>query len=307
MDEKRYEQCILATCCIPWTEGLRFDETIFRRHVKRILDEGTDHIYIFGTAGEGHAVSDELFEEISRVFVDEMVSGGGLPMVGVINTSLSTILKRIELAGSLGVRDFQITVPAWGDCSFREAHRFFEIVCTSFPEFRFLHYNTARSGRVLTANEYAEIAEAFPNFSGTKNVQDSLGTVAALVHATPKLRHFFTEEPFATASLLGLEAGFLISIAGTNWARAREFYRAGVAGDRDRVASDIVELERVRNLVLTLRDDRRMSDGAYDKMYHRLLDEEFPLRLLPPYEYFTEEEFTLLRERIRGISPGWVE
>ncbi len=306
MIEKRYEQCILATCCIPWTEDFRFEEAIFRRHVQRILDEGTDHIYIFGTAGEGHAVSDELFEEIARAFVDQMVSGGGVPMVGVINTSLATILKRIEFAGSLGVEDFQISVPAWGDCSFREAHRFFEVVCTRFPEFRFLHYNTVRGGRVLTASEYAEIAEAFPNFAGTKNVQDSLGTVAALVQTTPQLRHFFTEQPFAAACLMGLDAGFLISIAGTNWARAREFYRAGVTGDRDRVATDTFELERVRNLVLTLRSDRRMSDGAYDKMYQRMLDEEFPLRLLPPYEYFTDEEFLTLKTRIQSISPGWV-
>lgn len=307
MDEKRYEQCILATCCIPWTEDLRFEEAIFRRHVKRILDEGTDHIYIFGTAGEGHAVSDELFEKISRAFVDEMVAGGGLPMVGVINTSLSTILKRIEFAGSLGVRDFQISIPAWGECSFREAHRFFEVVCNSFPEFRFLHYNTVRGGRVLTADEYVRIAGDFPNLSGTKNVQDSLGTVAALVHATPQLRHFFTEQAFAAACLMGLDAGFLISIAGTNWARAKAFYRAGVSGDRDRVASDTLELERLRDLVLTLRSDRRMSDGAYDKMYQRLLDEEFPLRLLPPYEYFSDEEFMTLRKRVHAISPGWFE
>ncbi|HUX20377.1 MAG TPA: dihydrodipicolinate synthase family protein, partial [Spirochaetia bacterium] len=60
--EQRYERCILATCCVPWDTEYRFDEPRFRSHLRRIIERGTDHIYIFGTAGEGHAVSDAQFE-----------------------------------------------------------------------------------------------------------------------------------------------------------------------------------------------------------------------------------------------------
>jgi dihydrodipicolinate synthase/N-acetylneuraminate lyase len=305
---ERYERCILGTCCVPWDDGYRFEEGIFRSHVRRLLQTGTDHIYIFGTAGEGHAVSDALFESIGRAFVDEMADGGGRPMVGVINTSLATILHRIDFACGLGVRDFQISIPSWGECSFKEAHRFFEEICARFPGCRFLHYNTVRGGRVLTPGEYAELAKAFPNFAGTKNTMDSLATLIRLMEDTPELTHFLTEIPFAQASLLGYEAGFLISIAGTNWERAKEFYRAAVGGDRERVASDIIELQRIHSVVISLRRDRRMSDGAYDKLYHKIADREFPLRLLPPYEYFTDEEFgRLLRTAAANRSQAWVE
>ncbi len=59
----------MATCCVPWTEQDRFDEPVFRRGVRQAL-QGTPHLYVFGTAGEGYAVTDRQFDEIVAAFAD---------------------------------------------------------------------------------------------------------------------------------------------------------------------------------------------------------------------------------------------
>src|SRR5437868_1206654 len=79
---KRYPSCILATCVVPWDEKGNFLEELFRSEVREVLAHGTRHLYLFGTAGEGYAVSDRQFERIVRVFHEEMQAGKGEAMVG---------------------------------------------------------------------------------------------------------------------------------------------------------------------------------------------------------------------------------
>ena len=100
----------MATCCIPWDSTGKFAESIFRRSVREMLKIGTKHLYVFGAAGEGYAVTESQFDEIVSVFSDEMRQGSAEPMVGVINLSLGTMLDRIGRCRSLGITRFQITL-----------------------------------------------------------------------------------------------------------------------------------------------------------------------------------------------------
>src|SRR5207244_1351655 len=111
---KRFPSCILATCCVPWDERNQFAEPIFRRGVRSMLTAGTKHLYVFGTAGEGYAVTEQQFDRIVAAFSDEMRKGNAEPMVGVISLSLGTILDRIDRCRNRGVRHFQISLPSWG-------------------------------------------------------------------------------------------------------------------------------------------------------------------------------------------------
>ena len=52
-------------------ERLDFEEDIFRRSVQHLLMQGIRDLYIFGTAGEGYAVTERQFDEITRVFLEE--------------------------------------------------------------------------------------------------------------------------------------------------------------------------------------------------------------------------------------------
>ena len=100
--ESRYPRTILGTACVPWRADWSLDEDLFRAGVRGLIGEGMKHLYVFGTAGEGYAVSDRQFDEITRVFHEETRAPDVHPMVGVINLSLTTIIERIERAAALG-------------------------------------------------------------------------------------------------------------------------------------------------------------------------------------------------------------
>ena len=141
---RRIDPTILATCVIPWDENYRFLEPEFRRHLQLIARTITRHVYLFGTAGEGYAVTDDQFRGIAQVFADESNRIGLRPMLGVISLSLGTIISRIELGRSLGVREFQLSFPRWGVVTEHERDVFFHETCGRFDDCQFLHYNTVR-------------------------------------------------------------------------------------------------------------------------------------------------------------------
>src|SRR2546423_922370 len=143
--KKRFPACILATCCIPWNEDGTLAEEIFRKEIRNLRDHLTRDLYLFGTAGEGHAVTDRQFDQIIGLFWEEMNLSGTRPMVGVISLSLGTVLERIERARSVGFRHFQISLPSWGALNDVELMRFFEAVCGRFADCSFLHYNLMRT------------------------------------------------------------------------------------------------------------------------------------------------------------------
>jgi dihydrodipicolinate synthase/N-acetylneuraminate lyase len=301
---KRYPSCLLATCCVPWDEQGNFLEDIFRDQVRTTLEQGTRHLYVFGTAGEGYAVSDRQFDQITRVFVDAMRAGGAEPMVGVLNLSLTTILERIGRAREMGVRQFQISLPSWGALSDRELFTFFRQVCGRFPDCQFLHYNLMRAKRLVTPREYARLAEESPNLVATKNSTDEMGRVEELVLLAPQLQHFLTESGYAYGSQLG-ECGLLGSSVILNWRLARAFFEAGQRGDRETLRATLRDLSPLTRDLIALVGAPHI-DGAYDKMFCRMHDRRFPLRLLPPYEGVSEETFERFAALVREKYPRWM-
>src|SRR4051812_18816070 len=166
---KRYRQTILATCCVPWNADFTFAEDIFRRQARRLIAHGIRDLYIFGTAGEGHAVTDGQFEQITRVFLEETRGDDIQSMVGVISLSLPAVIERIERAREMGARRFQLSLPSWGALNDSELEVFFRETCGRFGDCEFLHYNLQRAQRLITPPEYQRLAARHPNLVATKN------------------------------------------------------------------------------------------------------------------------------------------
>ena len=80
----RHHQAILVSCEVPWDEHEQLDEKVFRQEVRHFIELGFKDLYIFGTAGEGHAVDTPRFDRIVRVFREETDRDGVTPMVGII-------------------------------------------------------------------------------------------------------------------------------------------------------------------------------------------------------------------------------
>jgi dihydrodipicolinate synthase/N-acetylneuraminate lyase len=303
---KRYRPCILATCCVPWREDWRFDEAVFRRQVRHLIGAGIRDLYIFGTAGEGYAVTEGHFDEVTRVFLDEAGRHEDVQaMVGLISLSLPTVIERIERAAAMGARRFQISLPSWGRLNEAEMATFFRETCGRFPQCEFLHYNLLRTQRIVTPAEYAVLAAKHPNLVATKNSTTDLERLQGLQKEAPMLQHFITERGFPDAAMMD-ECGLLISIASVDFELGREYYDAGQRRDE-------AVLQRIKGRCIALADGmldlvgtQAHMDGAYDKLYCRLHDSEFPLRLLPPYAGVSEETFeafaNLVNEGLSGCA-----
>lgn len=300
---KRHPTCIMATCCVPWDDDNWFLEPVFRRQVRSILAQGTKHLYVFGTAGEGYAVTDRQFDQIVDAFIDEMRQGDAEPMIGVIHLSLGTIVERIERCRSQGVRLFQISLPSWGALNQREVFEFFRQTCGRFTDCRFMHYNLPRTKRLVTPQEYATLSAEHPNLIATKNSNDSFSFTQNLLEAAPDLQHFLTETGFVYGSFLG-ECGLLASLV-TNWGQVRRLFEAG----RNRDAGTLFAMQkemRIYHELFACVAETAHIDGAFDKLFCRVHDPEFPLRLLPPYTHATVEQFEQFKSALAARLPHWL-
>lgn len=296
---------MLATACIPWTESYEFDEKIFKDQIRGLIKRDIRHIYLFGTAGEGYAVTDGQFDNIVEAFAEEMQGPGLHPMVGLISLSFPNMLQRIKKAYSFGIRDFQFSLPCWGALSDGELNTFVHQLCDPFPDCRFLNYNLMRTKRLLGIREYEKLAEEVPNFVGVKFSNPDIFTMLDIANSHCPLQFFLTEWAFGYGSMVG-EFGFLISLAASNIKRAWEYFDAGVKRDGDRLLAMQRELFFISKALTQAVGSARM-DGAYDKMFCRLLNKDFPLRLLPPYESSNEKGFAEYRSFLEKEYPQWME
>lgn len=285
--ERRYPQAILKGVNTPWTEDYQLDVDMFVRHTTRLIDHGYSHLYVLGTAGEGHAVSDAAYRRIVDVFCDVMDQPGLWPQVGVITLSVDHALERIEYAHGRGARMFQIVLPSWGHMEPSEKRGYFEAVCGRFPDASFLHYNYPAGANTMAAGEYAMVLDSVPNLVATKTSTMDMGFIRTLMSRAGELQHFFLQGPFPYGCLYG-ECSLISSLAPLLPDTSRRLFEAGRDGD---VAGAFAIQQRLMEVAegLYRAVGRRHIDGAYDKLTSWLVDPEFPRRLLPPFEPISEE------------------
>lgn len=302
-----YEPCVLGTVCVPWDERESFLEPVFRRQVRDLRAAGYENLYIFGTAGEGYAVTDAQFRRIAEVFYDETRDLPGMRQLGVIGMSAGQIRERIEIGLELGFDGFQISLPCWGTLNDHELDRFFGEVLSPYPRAGFLHYNNVRCGRKLAGSHYARLRRQYPNLRASKSGGHTAASLWSLLNDAPDMTHFLTEPDFAAASLLGLNCGLLASVSAVNPARSIEFFQAGRNGDAEKLKALHRALQAIRNQVIaTVSTQGAHMDGAFDKVFSRALDPAFPLRLLSPYQGCDEAQCDRFLAWLKQHHPAWI-
>jgi dihydrodipicolinate synthase/N-acetylneuraminate lyase len=294
----------MVSVVCPWDDDEQLDEPMFRREIQHAVRAGFKNIYVFGTAGEGYAVDTDRFRRVIEVFGDELAEADATPMVGVIGLSTANVLERLRVAHHLGFREFQISLPSWSPLSDAEVVDYFEAACGAFPDSAFLHYNTARVGRLVAGGLYRELVERVPNLVATKTMSGELAVIAGVVREAPELMHFMTEQSIAYGSLFG-EVALLGTFGALAPKKSWTLLEAAAAG-RHREAADIGSwFERLSDEVFgPLMVDRRV-DGAYDKLIEKLSPglEDFPLRMLSPYRTISDSEFRAAQRTLRERFP----
>jgi dihydrodipicolinate synthase/N-acetylneuraminate lyase len=301
----RYPQALLVSCEIPWDENEQLLEELFRRELRHILRH-FNHLYIFGTAGEGYAVDTARFQQIVQIFYQETRGADIYPMVGVIGLSTANIVERVGLAYEVGFRVFQISLPSWGALNNTELMTFFKDVCAAFPAAQFLHYNLPRTKRILEGADYRRLIDVIPNLVATKNTGGGLARAADLMTHAPELQHFFGEENYPHGSLYG-ECSLLSSFGPMAPAKASALFEAGRRRQLDVLFTLQKEFHDMTRSVLGPLLAEGRIDGAYDKLLVRLGGfEEMPLRLLSPYQGFAEEQYQACKRILHEQYADWI-
>jgi dihydrodipicolinate synthase/N-acetylneuraminate lyase len=302
----RYPQAILVACPSPWNERYELDEQIFRAEVREVLAAGFKHVYVFGTGGEGYAVDTLRFRAVVDLFYEETRVDDVFPMVGVIGLSTPQIVERLTYAHDAGFSAFQISLPSWGALNDQELLRFFEDVCGTFPDSKFLHYNLPRTKRVLTGADYARIIPRVPNLVATKTTGGGMTGAEELMRNSSELMHFMGEGNFPHGSMYGA-CGLLASYAELSPEMTNRLFEAGVSRD----VGPLMELQHAFHRLNADLWDRVAPgphmDGAYDKMLVKLgMLPDFPLRLLSPYQGFTDDDYRALRRLLEERYADWL-
>lgn len=302
----RFPQGILVSCEVPWDEKHELMEDTFRTSVRHAVACGFRNMYVFGTAGEGHAVDERRFRQVVRVFAEETRGEGIRPQVGVIALSTPLFLERLAIAHDAGFRIFQISLPSWGALTDREVMTFFQEVCGAFPDSQFLHYNLPRTKRVLGPMEYRRVIDAVPNLVATKNTGMNPRATTALLRHAGELQHFFAEDGFAVGCLSG-ECSLLSSPGKLFPRQTHEFFELGRTRQFDKLFPMMRDfLQCIDEILIEPAAGLSLMDGAYDKALDRLSGMDFPLRLLPPYDAMPDAVFERCRQVMQERWGHWL-
>jgi dihydrodipicolinate synthase/N-acetylneuraminate lyase len=300
----RYPSVMLAACPTAWDEDYRLDEHMFRREVQLVIETGFDHLYVFGTGSEGYAVDTARFTQVARAFWEE--ANRAHPMIGVIGLSTGNIVERLRIAYDIGFREFQVSLPSWGPLNDDELLRFFVDVCGTFPDAVFLHYNLPRTKRVLNGTEYARLIREVPNLVATKNTAGGLPVADDLLRNSSELMHFMGEGNFPHGAMLG-SVGLLATMGELTPGLCREYFDAGTRRDVEPLFRLQTDFERISADLWSVGRKGIHMDGAYDKMLTKLgMLPEFPLRLLSPYQSFTDEDYEAMKAVLDSKWRDWI-
>jgi len=297
---KKKQMCgYLVSVPIPLDEHGSPLPDLFRQAIEKLLCEGCDGIYLFGTSGEGYAFTDEEFTRLVDIFADVTAHFEGFRQIGCFGLSSDQVKRRCRIAVERGLSGVQITLPFWKELSDRELFQYVTDVCGTLPEVSFLLYNNPRNKRRLTGKELEALHREAPNLQGAKTGSGNWLGFFELITESPSLQHFVTEAAFPFCHRLGA-AGLIPS---SNYAlpdRARAFYDAVVAGDLSAAARFHQNTMRFFHQTAVPLIQKGYIDGAIDKAYAKIGGMNIPLHMKSPYRRLSDKDFVWLKSVIEA-------
>jgi dihydrodipicolinate synthase/N-acetylneuraminate lyase len=126
------------------------------------------------------------------------------------------------------------------------------------------------------------------------------------MQAAPELQHFFGERNFPHGCLYG-ECSLLASLGPLAPHKVKALFEAGRARQLDTLFALQKEFHDLSSGLLGPLRHTGYIDGAWDKLLLRLGGfEAMPLRLLSPYQSFTEEQYQQCKTILHEHFPDWV-
>jgi len=307
MTEKRFPNNPLTLACQPWKEDFTLDKERFADELDSIKAYGRFTIYMGCTAGEGYALSNKMFQENVSFFADQLRGYTEPVMVSIITTSLAETIERVGFVKSLGIKNIMFPLPSWGVLRKEEAENYMHHLFSAHPDCNFIHYNHSPLARIrMYADSYDRLAKAHSNFVAVKNACCDHTDIRLMAEYDTPLLEYYLEFYYPIACQWGLKPSLLPSVLCTNRKVALEYYDAGQRGDWARTQEIDRETQKIVDAMGEFLEGGR-NDGCYDKLFQKMNDPKFPIRMYPPYIGFTDEQYERFAAAVRERVPSWFE
>lgn len=197
---------VWAALITAWDEKGCLDEKIYREDIRSCCKAKVHGVYTGGSTGEFYAQDFELFKRINSI-VREETKRFNIPFqVGCTAISTKEVLKRAEFAVEIKADGIQVALPFWLALTNEEIVEFFEEIYHSFPLMPVISYNTGRSKRFLSFEDYQNILRKAPTLIGVKQTGKDLSLIPKL--ADLPLSIFTGEDSLADAMKMGAKGSY---------------------------------------------------------------------------------------------------
>jgi dihydrodipicolinate synthase/N-acetylneuraminate lyase len=286
----------------PWTADGRVDQGMVVELVRRYAEAGLDGAYTTGTDGEMHVLEFDELGDLVEAF-SRAAQETGLPVqVGCAWLHTDGVIRRGRMAREFGIDRIQVAFPAWIPLNDDEVVRFYGAIQEALPETELIHYNIARSGRMLKGSDYRRILDVAPNLAGSKQTGGDVGALIEIVEATPGLAHFVVDNQIVPGALFG-SSGFYSFIANLSPGFALKLMRACAAGEWENAAAMAVTSSRFFRKWRPLCPDINSSSALAKIATRAGIFPNMPLAIKAPYTSGTERHVSELRALIESEFP----
>lgn len=228
------------------TDDEKLDGPANRAMVRRIRDAGAGGLWLFGSGGEGVALSDEVRRAMVSEILEEV--GDSLPiLVGCSAESTHRVLERWRPFADLPVAGMFATPPIYYTYTQSELVSFFASLPTATGVPVFVYHNPFFAHTSLTLDSVIELSHT-EGIAGAKDSTTLMATTQAIVaKAKPGFALFQGEERLMGLSLLAGAAGQVSVISAAAPEIFVDVVRAAEAKDVDavnaaqRVVDDFVD------------------------------------------------------------------
>lgn len=179
---------------VAWTNDDTFDEATYRGDVRRCCEIGMPGVYTGGTTGEFYAMEFDEFQAVARATVEECRAYDTPVIIGCSSTYTRGVLRRMEVAASLGADGVQIALPFWMPLDPDSITDFFKDVARGMGEMVLSVYETQRAKVTLTLDQHRAIKDAIPSYLMVKANDQTLGFTPDGCEALSEFTNVFVGE-----------------------------------------------------------------------------------------------------------------
>jgi 4-hydroxy-tetrahydrodipicolinate synthase len=158
---------IIPPVVTPTREDGTFNEAVFRKLIRHLMDSGIHGLFPMGTTGEFYGFSNEDYRHILEVAVDAV--GGKIPVyAGTSSITPKGTIELLRIAEDAGANAASVLTPMFVSQTQDEVYEYYRTVAqsTSLP---IIIYNNKPKTNVTVAPEtVAKLAE-IPNIVGVKD------------------------------------------------------------------------------------------------------------------------------------------